>query len=235
MKSAKSRKGWTTGSDTARNQRRQSSGGPNSGVRTVRQLLYWLSILTAVAIAFWNMQPYIKVSQLGLAEVLGGGTFDMIVWDAFLSAVGVLVGIILWALIQTAEVYPILLRHDRKVMRLMALEAENAEQLEIRDTDDPALERLKMWYNRFPTLSLRSASRASLLAYITDLVICFGVYPPVSGGILNLVFILVTGQFGQIDWANVGLIIVMLFCFEIMVRSVLFLGMQAYWFHRAHA
>lgn len=221
-----------------RNSRPTGRGhSPRSGVRTARQLLYWLAIAVAVVIAFWNMMPYTRAAFYALIEVFGVQGADPLNMFAnrALGMISLVMGAIIWALIQTAEVYPVLLRHDRKLMRLMALEAESAEQLEVRDTDDPALARLKDWYNQFPLLSLRSANRASLFAYIVDLAICLSVYPPVDGGFGKLLFILFTGQWGLISWANVALIVVMLFCFETMVRAVLFLGMQYYWIRRAHS
>ena len=141
----------------------------------------------------------------------------------------------LWGFIQTAETYPILLKHDRRLMRLIALEADESEQLEIGEYDDPALVRLKQWYNRFPLLSIRSANRVSLFAYAVDLAICLSIYPPVEGGFGQLVFVIFTGQWGLINWGSVALIITMLFCFEAMVRLILFLGMQAYYLQRAHS
>lgn len=220
-----------------RNSRPPGRGySPRSGVKTARQLLYWLAIAVAVVIAFWNMMPYTRASFYALVEVFGlTADASNIFANRALGMISLVMGAIIWALIQTAEVYPVLLRHDRKLMRLMALEAESAEQLEVRDTDDPALARLKDWYNQFPLLSLRSANRASLFAYLVDLAICLSVYPPVDGGFGKLLFILFTGQWGLISWANVALIIVMLFCFETMVRAVLFLGIQYYWIRRAHS
>lgn len=212
-----------------------SQRSPRSGANSARKVLYWLAIAVAVAIAAINTVPYIRAVQFVFAEIF---TFQGFVWafvaNNALTLLAVVLGIVLWAFIQTAEVYPILLKHDRRLMRLIALEADSAEQLEVRDTDDPALASLKDWYNRFPLLSIRSANRVSLVSYVVDTTICLSVFPPVEGGFGQLVFVLITAQWSLIDWGAVALIVVMLFCFEAMVRLVLFLGLQAYYLRRAH-
>jgi hypothetical protein len=212
-----------------------TKASPRSGANSARKVLYWLAIAVAVAIAAINTVPYIRAVQFVFDEIF---TIQGFVWafvaNNALTLVAVLLGIVLWAFIQTAEVYPILLKHDRRLMRLIALEADSADQLEVRDTDDPALASLKDWYNRFPLLSIRSANRVSLVSYVVDTTICLSVFPPVEGGFGQLVFVLVTAQWNLIDWGAVALIVVMLFCFEAMVRLVLFLGLQAYYLRRAH-
>ncbi|MBD2261124.1 hypothetical protein [Pseudanabaena sp. FACHB-2040] len=208
---------------------------PRSGLMTARQLLYWLAVLVAVIVACWNATPYVKVSFFVLTEVFSLNGIAGFFANRLLGMVSIFTGVILWGLIQTAETYPILLKHDRRLMRLIAAEADAADYLEIRDEDDPALVQLKLWYNHFPLLSIRAANRASLFAYIVDTAICLSVFPPVEGGFGRLVFVIFTGQWNLISWANVALILVMLFVFELMVRFVLFLGMQAYYLRRAHA
>lgn len=208
---------------------------PRSGAKTARQFLYWLAIGVAVIVAVANMTPYIKAANFVLLEVFALQGLWAFFGNKALGFISLIVGAVLWGFIQTAETYPILLKHDRKLMRLIALEADESEQLPIRDNDDPALVRLKQWYNRFPLLSIRSANRLSLFAYGVDLGICLSIFPPVDGGIGQLVFVIFTGQWGLINWGSVALIITMLFCFEAMIRLILFLGMQAYWLRKAHS
>lgn len=204
----------------------------NSGAKTARELLYFLAIAVAIVISFWNLQPYIRVSQGALASVLGanGGVIE----GRFLNLLGMGIGFVLWAFLQTCEAYPVLLRHDRRLLRILAQEADECDQLPVRDGDDPALRKIKGWYNNFPLLSIRSASRASLAAYGIDAVICLVTFPPVSGGMGRLLFVLITGQWSAINWANVALILCMMFVFEIMVRLILYLGLQAHYLRQAH-
>lgn len=207
----------------------------NSGVKTVRQLMYWLAIAVAAVVAGANTIPYIRATTMALITIFDLQGMAGFFGNRALALVAIPVGIVLWAFIQTAEVYPILLKHDRKLMRLIALEADAAPQLEIRDQDDPALVKLKQWYNQFPMLSIRSANRAALCSYVVDTTICLMVFPPVDGGFGQLLFVLFTGQWGLINWGAVGLIVTMLFCFEFMVRFILFLGMQYWYLKRAHS
>jgi hypothetical protein len=210
-------------------------GRAKSGVRSVRTILYWLAIGVAALVAGANTIPYIKAVDIALFNI-----FDLDGWigvfaNPALSIAAIPMGILLWAFIQTAETYPILLKHDRKVMRLIALEAESSDYMDISDDDDPALASLKYWYNRFPTLGIRTANRAALVAYLVDTAICVSIFPPVDGGIDRLIFVIFTGQWGLVNWGSVALILTMLFCFEFMVRLVLFLGMQYHVLKRAHS
>lgn len=189
-----------------------------------------LSCGVAVIVCFWNMQPYIRASAFALDAVL-----NISEWTGAWVIFSILTGVVLWGLLQTAEVYPVVLRHDRQMLRLIAAEADQCDKMELREEDDPALTSLKLWYNSFPLLSVRSARRGALLAYAIDSMICIIVFPPVSGGLDRMLFVLITGQWGQINWANVALILVMLFVFEIMVRFILFLGLQTYYFKKAHS
>lgn len=209
--------------------------GPRSGAKTARQTLYWLAVLVAVVVAIANVTPYFKAANYALVEIFALKGLWAFFGNKALTLISGLVGLVLWGFIQTAETYPILLKHDRRLMRLIALEAEQADYLQIRENDDPALVQLKTWYNRFPMLSVRSANRLSLFAYIIDTAICLSVFPPVDGGFEQLVFVIFTGQWGLINWGSVALVVLMLFCFEAMVRIVLFLGMQAYYLRRAHS
>jgi hypothetical protein len=219
----------------AQNSGAKSSRRQNSGAKTARQLLYWLAICVAVVVAAANMLPYCKAASLALINIFDLQGLVGFFGNRALALISIPVGVVLWAFIQTAETYPILLKHDRKLMRLIALEADAAEQLQVHEDDDPALARLKDWYNRFPMLSIRTANRASLAAYIVDTLICLTVFPPVDGGFAQLVFVIFTGQWGLINWGSVGLIVTMLFCFEIMVRFILFLGLQWHYMNRAHS
>lgn len=209
--------------------------GFKSGVKTFRSLIYWLAVCVAAIIAGANTIPYCKVVSLALIDIFDLQGLAGFFGNRALALISIPVGILLWGFIQSAEVYPIILKHDRKLMRLIALEAESAEQLEVRDNDAPALVALKNWYNQFPMLSIRTANRAALLAYVVDTLICLSIYPPVDGGFYRLVFVIFTGQWGLINWGSVGLILIMLFCFELMVRFVLFLGLQFYYLKRAHS
>ncbi len=204
--------------------------------KTATTLFYWLCIGAAITLALWNLQPYLRLSQWALATVFGvedTGGWGLI-QSRLIAMVGFLMGAILWAVLQMAESYPILLRHDRRVLRQAAMEADQADQLPIRKGDDPALVQIKIWYNSLPLSGIRMASRAALMAYGMDGVICVSQYPPVEGGIGRLFFVLITGQWGLINWANAGLIVALMFGFQAILKAVLWLGRQAYLHHRAY-
>lgn len=207
--------------------------------QTTAQGFYWLAILGAIIACLWNLQPYLKVSQWGLITVFGVDVQDPdalgVAAANFLRLVGFFMGAVVWALLQMAESYPILLQHDRRTLRQAVLEAETSGSLPIRDGDDPALVQVKTWYNRLPLQGIRVALRAALVAYVIDGLICITQYPPIDGGFSRLMFALLTGQTNLINWANVGLIVSMMFGFQVLLKLILWLGRQAFLHYRAYS
>lgn len=229
----------TTTSSTSSTRRRRSL------TQTASLAFYWLAILGAILACLWNLQPYLRLSQWGLLTVFGvdttaipEGPVDAVATTAIanlLRLAGWGMGFVLWALLQACETYPIILQHDRATLRQAVIEAESSPPMAIRDGDDPALIQVKRWYNGLPLKGVRVAMRAALIAYAVDGTICLVTYPPVDGGLDRLLFILITGQTGLINWPNVLLILCMMFGFQILFRGILWLGRQAYLHRRAYA
>ena len=141
---------------------------------------------------------------------------------------GVIFGLILWALLQTFEVYPKLLKYDRTLSRVIIDEYQRDGNAEYRiEEEDPApIKSLKRWYNNFPTLGLRWAKRAQVAAYIIDAAICLAGYPPAEGGVMGFLFALITLRWGLINWGSVLMLIVTLFVVE-WALDVLFVLAQS--------
>jgi hypothetical protein len=206
--------------------------------------LYWLTLTAALWFAYLNVQPYAIAVKKVMLEVLPDPALIKLIAaipivNGIVAFIGIavhwFVGFILWLIIQTVEVLPIILRRDRAFVRTLIQESEKQAQFQINDNDDPALKALKRWYNQFPALTINRARIAALFVYAIDFLICIAVYPPCKGGFGQLIFILATGQFNRLDWANIALLFITLFVIEILVRFLLWLGQVAYFMKAAHS
>ena len=207
--------------------------------RTIVRILYWLCVAAALWFAYLNIAPYAAAVQFVLA-----GTFDqtLLQWLGSIPVLGNfinffslgihwIIGLILWAAIQTVEIFPIVLKHDRSFMRTVISEQDNSQRFALKDDDDPAVRLLKQWYNRFPMLTVTKARNFSLFVYAIDFCICLLVYPPADGGFSNFFFLIMTGQFMMLNWTNIVLLVVTLYAIEAIVHLLFFLG-QITWYYR---
>jgi hypothetical protein len=215
-------------------QRRRAVQNPRGHL--IFQILYWLLIVAIVFFAYLNINPY----QVAVEKVLGGidgsGFVSLMLKLPVLGAIVSLVtasiywilGAILWAGIQILEVAPMLLERDEKYMGHLISEAEDHDHYEISDEDDPLLGQMKRAYNTLPVKHYKDFKQLAFFAYTVDFLICFAVYPPVNGGFGKLFFVLLSGQFGVIDWKNVALAIVTLFAIEATLKIIFMVGSVAY-------
>jgi hypothetical protein len=207
------------------------------------KVLYWLCVAAGIWFAFLNINPYAQAVKLVIRNSTSDSSLIQIIamipivngFAALLgSAMHWLIGLILWGIIQTIEVFPILLKRDRAFMRVIISENQGAEKFKVDAKDDPALAALKGWYNRFPTLTMNNARNLALLTYAIDFLICTVVYPPCKGGFGQLMFILVSGQWTRLDWGNIALLMITLFAIEIIINLLFFLIETMYFMRIAH-
>ncbi len=226
-----------------------SSGGGStqkeSGVdtRKVIKVLYWLTVLAGLVFAYMNIAPYARIAK---TIILSTADIDLVKLISYIpvingiaatigTAVHWVIGFVLWAVIQTVEVFPIVLQRDRAFMKTIINEANADQKFEVKETDDPALAALKKWYNQFPSLTISRARTSALFVYAIDFMICITVYPPCPGGFGQLVYILFTGQFSRLDWTNIVLLLCTLFVIELIVRFLFYLGQIAYFMKSARS
>lgn len=222
-------------------------GGANKemGVDTRKliKILYWLTILAGLVFAYMNIAPYAQVAKIIIASTADIDLVRLISYIPIVNGIAAtigtavhwIIGFILWAVIQTVEVFPIVLQRDRAFMKTLINEANSHQRFEVKETDDPALAALKKWYNQFPSLTISRARTAALFVYAIDFLICITVYPPAPGGFGQLVFLLFTGQFTRLDWTNITLLLCTLFVIELIVRFLFYLGQIAYFMKSARA
>jgi len=210
---------------------------------TVIKWLYWLSIAAGIWFAYLNIAPYAEIVK----RIMLAGTDTTLIRliasipliNGIVASVGTaahwIIGLMLWAIIQTIEVFPLVLQRDRAFMRTLIQHSESHQKFQIKDNDDPALASLKRWYNLFPSLTIRRARNAALFVYTIDFLICITLYPPCEGGFSNFTFILSTGQYGLLDYENIILLLTTLFIVELLIRFIFWLGQIAYFMREAHS
>ena len=209
----------------------------------VVKILYWLCVAAGIWFAFLNINPYAQAVRLIIRNSTSDTSLVQIIamipivngFAALLgSAMHWLIGLILWGIIQTIEVFPILLKRDRAFMKVIINENQGAEKFKVGKDDDPAIAALKNWYNRFPTLTMSNARNLALFTYAIDFLICTVVYPPCKGGFGQLMFILVSGQWTRLDWGNIALLMITLFAIEIIINLLFWFGETMYFMRIAH-
>ena len=207
------------------------------------QSLYWLCVAAGIWFAFLNINPYAQAVKLVIRNSTSDTSLVQIIamipivngFAALLgSAMHWLIGLILWGIIQTIEVFPILLKRDRAFMKVIINESQGAEKFKVGKDDDPAIAALKSWYNRFPTLTMSNARNLALLTYAIDFLICTVVYPPCKGGFGQLMFILVSGDWTRLDWGNIALLMITLFAIEIIINLLFWFSETMYFMRIAH-
>ncbi len=215
-----------------------------NGTRVLVKILYWTTVIVGLWFAFLNLQPYAEAVKAVMANATGDAALIKLIAaipiiNGIAATIGTalhwIVGLLIWLVIQTVEVFPIILKRDRAFMKVLIDEAQSSQKFAIRQNDDPALAALKRWYNNFPTLTMTSARNLALFVYAIDFLICTIVYPPCQGGFGQLMFILMSGQWSQLDWGNIALLVITLFAIETIIRFLFWLGQIAYFMKSAHS
>lgn len=209
-----------------------------SGVRTIAKVLYVLCVASGIWFAYLNISPYAKAVQFILSGTLDNSFLLLLLRIPLLGAIVAfiagaahwIIGFVLWASIQTLELFPIFLKHDREFLNAMIRAQDSGEKVEIKDGDDAAIKGLKAWFNKFPLQTISVARNWSLAAYAADFCICLLVYPPVSGGFSRFLYVLASGQLQLVNWANVAMILVTLFIIEIIVKIALQLHLLSHFY-----
>lgn len=222
----------------------QTKDNRNDAQKFVK-ILYWFAVAMGLWFAFLNIQPYAEVVKIAteVGIVRDNTLINLInnipIINGINRTIGLafhwFVGLIIWVTIQTIEVFPVILKRDRAFIRTVINDLQSANRIPEREGDDPTLKALKRWYNNFPTLTITRARTLSIFVYAVDFLICTVVYPPVNGGFGRLMFVLISGQWNQIVWPNVFLLLATLFAVEAIIRFLFWLGQIAYYMKAAHS
>lgn len=206
-------------------------------------MLFWVAVGVAISFAYFNILPYTqavrfllgKSADAGFAQLIS--MLPLIGWIANSIGAGIhwIIGAFAWALLQLIELFPIILKYDHKFMGSVIKDAESANRFEIKEDDPPALQALKRWYNKFPYVTFSRALKYAAIAYLIDFCISFFTYTPVKGDLFDFGFIILSGQFDQLDWSNLVSLVTTMFVIEVIVVILLWLDRITYYMKVAHS
>ena len=184
-----------------------------SATRTEKKSVAWrifflwiikIALLVAVTyVGYKNCTPYVMA-------ILGEGAGDE--WwrsipflGGFLGGVSylfaVVVGVFIWALFQSLQLFPVIMYANKTALRLMIeTEKRTDDQLQISSSDSESLVWLKATYNNLSYREKANGKFLSKVAYAADLVFILYYYTP-------------WGPSG-IDWVNLIMVAILMFSFE---------------------
>ncbi|NJL63542.1 MAG: hypothetical protein HC903_19045 [Methylacidiphilales bacterium] len=206
------------------------------------RVLWFLILLSMVAIAFVNIKPYVDAANALGVTVVDQSFIKFIsfipIVNAIASGLGVgvvwVVGAALWATFQLIEVMPVILYNHPGFLQEVIQDAESQSKYGIKENDDPTVAGLKKAYNKLPVSFLENLSKIRLCAYVIDFCICFWRYSPVaSGKITDFFYFVMTGQWQKINGTNLMLALITLFGVEIGLNLLLWVGKLAFTAKRA--
>lgn len=199
--------------------------------------LYWGLVLTAIYFAYLNIAPYEKAVSFLSGQVVNKSFLAVIAWIPIINGIAAalgrgitwILGAILWSVIQIIEVIPLILYNHEGFLRSYIRAADNAGRMSINSDDDPTLRMLKKTYNTLPTSVITNLEYLKIGTYVADFLICLTVYSPVkSAKFSDFVFIITTGQWGKIDYANLCSALITLFAMEIIISLIIWVGKLTY-------
>ena len=134
-----------------------------------------------------------------------------LIYGLRLTTMGI-VGVLAFAVLQTAECMPRIVRSSPRAMKSMINAFEKFKKLTPKKGSSQTLTKLYDTHNNYYESFLTGLETARLGAYAIDLVCCLIAAPVIIGGYQD--FSIITAE---IDWANVGRIAITLGLFEFVV------------------
>lgn len=209
----------------------------NAIPRTWFKVLWFLLLLSMVAVAVLNIKPYVDAAQALGVTIVDAAFIRFIsfipIVNAIAQSLGIgvvwVIGTALWGVFQLIEVLPVILYNHPGFLQEVIQDAESQTKYAIKDNDDPTVAGLKRVYNKIPVAFLENLSKIRLAAYVADFCICFWKYSPVrSGKLTDFFYYIMTGQFQKIDTGNLVLALITLFGVEIALNLLLWVGKLAF-------
>jgi hypothetical protein len=173
-------------------------------------------LLGVLAYVSWvNIGPYVLFIQ-GLSDgqnwlELLPGIGAIVRWAN--TSVSVLVGCLLWALIQTGQILWVLIMLDRKATRNALKAQTSSAELYDASGKDFVVKRIAKRTGRVPLLFIRWSHTLALFAYAVDGVLGLSLFPPAKS-MQSLLLSLTIGAGQGIYWENITSLLVMMFAFE---------------------
>lgn len=205
----------------------------------------FLVLLFAVAgvLIFMNVRPYIEVAEMLIVPSLAKIGFLNLLTE--IPIIGMLfnwlfetlgrftasiIGTIVWGLVQTAQIAPLVWRADLDVLGSSIRGVQGHKNFELKAEENPAVTKLKRLHNEAPQRFVRFWDRASLISYLVELVICGYRFPPYKGGWSAIMSDMGVWTSDKFDWQNAILLVITMFGCEMVVRIGLWFYQRRFYF-----
>ena len=215
--------------------------GKQGDSKQLLKILYWIVVLVILACAYANIRPYEIAVRHFFGYQVSGQFLRAISHIPIINGLAAIfgasltwiIGTLFWALLQSVEIFPVILQRDKAFMRTLIHASEQHQKFEVRETDDPTLAALKRWYNLFPSVTIARARNAALFCYVIDFLVVSAVYPP-ARNFRQAVFYIMSGQWSRLNWVNIFYLLLTLFAVDLLIRFLFWLGEIIYFMNSAH-
>jgi hypothetical protein len=226
--------------ENAKTGKSKRSGGNLS--RNMHRVFICLLWGVAGVLVFMNLRPYIEVAQmivpqLAKLDILSLLTQIPIIGALFSWIFGVvgqftasIIAIVVWGLIQTAQVAPLVWRADLNILNSSIHGVGKHRRFEVTESDSEALIKLKTMSNQAPNRFVKFWDSASLFAYLVELAVVSFRFPPYIGGWDAIMNDFMVWSADKFDWTNALLLIITMFGFEAVVRVMLWFYQRKFYF-----
>jgi hypothetical protein len=218
---------------------KRSGGNLSRNMQRVFIVLLWG---VAGVLVFMNLRPYIEVAQMIVPQLANLDILSLLTQIPIIGALfswifGVvgqftasIIAIVVWGLIQTAQVAPLVWRADLNILDSSIHGVGNHRRFEMSEGDSEALAKLKRMNNEAPNRFVKFWERASLVAYLVELAVCSFRFPPYIGGWEAIMNDFMVWSADKFDWTNALLLIITMFGFEAIVRVMLWFYQRKFYF-----
>lgn len=173
-----------------------------------------------------NARPYIDICAMLGASFGSLGIMPFLLkvpvlgWllSAGASIVAFAAGVILWFVLQTLQMLPVLLQDSPAMMIALIAWAGQFKAVKITDNDSEAVIALKQSFNALPTKWLNDANSARAIGYLVDLLLVGRFYPPIVGGYDRLGVFWAAPMASDIDVQNIAVGLFAMFGVEVAYK-----------------
>lgn len=211
---------------------------PRGGIITI--LLFWalkgLLLCGLFFVIASNIEPYSVWAMGYLSTPVTGMVSRLPLIGPLLKATYSFAGLVIWMIVQLGEVMPSLLLGSVFGLRILisAVSQEQrtgAAKMAIAPSDDELMKFLKKQFNKVNLAPINTWRRIQPIAYIIDLVILLQVFPPLKDG-YSYNEILLTANFGGLDFGNVIQMLITMFAVEFVIWAWQFIDRNIYLIRR---
>jgi hypothetical protein len=244
MTYSRQRKHYEGETENANHNRKAGNSGRSKGNLSVNMQRLFIALLWGVAgvLIFMNLRPYIEVAQMIVPQL---AKLDILTLLTQIPIIGALFGwvfgvvgqftasiiaVIVWGLIQLAQVAPLVWRADLNILNSSIQGVGRHRRFEMSEGDSEALTKLKTMNNEAPNRFVKFWERASLIAYLVELAVCSFRFPPYIGGWNAIMNDFMVWSADKFDWTNALLLIITMFGFEAIVRVLLWFYQRKFYF-----